>query len=124
MANDTGIESVTAAHAQRVTAVERVNPAKALQRLPQEGKELPSEKQKADAGDVNIEQTAEIMNEYAQSIKRQLQFTIDKESGRTVITVLDSDTQEVVRQIPREEALRFARMLKQGDDLEIFNQFV
>ncbi|NNJ98218.1 MAG: flagellar protein FlaG [Gammaproteobacteria bacterium] len=124
MANDTGIESVSAAHAQRVTAVERVSPAKALQSLPQEGKELPSDKSKADAEDVNIEQSAEIMNEYAQSVKRQLQFTIDKESGRTVITVLDSDTLEVIRQIPREEALRFARMLKQGDDLEIFNHFV
>mgnify|MGYP001826760439 CR=1 FL=1 len=124
MAYDTGIESVSAASTQRVTAVEKVKPVTALQSLPQDGKNLPSDKLKAEADEVNVEQSAEIMNEYAQAIKRQLQFTIDKESGRTVITVLDSATKEVIRQIPGEEALYFARKIKQGDDLEIFNQFI
>jgi len=123
MAYDINIESVSAASAQRVSAVEKIKPVTPLQSLPQDGKNLPSEKLKAETEAVNIEQSAEIMNEYAQAVKRQLQFTIDKESGRTVITVLDSETQEVIRQIPGEEALYFARKIKQGDDLEIFNNF-
>ena len=60
----------------------------------------------------------------SQMVKRQLEFSIDDQSGRTVITVRDSDTQEVIRQIPNEEALNFARKLNEGDELELFNKFV
>jgi uncharacterized FlaG/YvyC family protein len=124
MAYDIDIESVSVAGAQRAAAVDRVKPVSALQSLPQDGKNLPSETLKSDVEEVNIEQSAKIMNEHALAIKRQLQFTIDKQSGRMVITVLDSATQEVIRQIPGEEALNFARKIKQGDDLEIFNTFI
>ena len=54
------------------------------------------------------EQLNKAIDEYvqkAQSISRDLEFKVDKELGRTVITVYDSRTEEVVRQIPAEEAL-------------------
>jgi flagellar protein FlaG len=52
------------------------------------------------------------LNEYVQSIQRDLRFYVDKASGRSVVTVLDQNTQEVVRQIPSDVALRLARNLK------------
>ena len=52
------------------------------------------------------------LNDYVQSIQRDLHFYVDKASGRSVVTVVDQNTQEVVRQIPSDVALRLARNLK------------
>ena len=43
-----------------------------------------------------------------QIVQRLLQFSVDEISGRTVITVVDKETKEVVRQIPSEEVLALA----------------
>jgi flagellar protein FlaG len=43
--------------------------------------------------------------------QRNLSFRIDEGSGRTVITVVDAATKEVVRQIPAEEVLALSRAL-------------
>lgn len=61
------------------------------------------------------EQLDKAINDFvqkAQSISRDLEFKVDKELGQTVITVYDSETQEVVRQIPAEEVLEQARSFK------------
>ena len=44
-------------------------------------------------------------------------FALDKELDRTVIRVVDSKTQEMIRQIPSEELLTIAKRLKELDDL-------
>jgi flagellar protein FlaG len=41
-----------------------------------------------------------------------LSFRVDESSGRTVITVLDATTREIVRQIPSEEVLALARAIE------------
>ncbi len=61
------------------------------------------------------------LNDYVQSIQRDLSFEFDESSGKTVITVLDRKTQEVIRQIPDEVALRLARNLQQDEPLSLFN---
>jgi flagellar protein FlaG len=48
---------------------------------------------------------------YLRSVGRQVQFSIDSASGRTVVSVRDADTGDVIRQIPSEEALRLAQSL-------------
>ncbi len=48
---------------------------------------------------------------YLRSVGRQVQFSIDSLSGRTVISIRDTNTGEVIRQIPSEEALRLAQAL-------------
>lgn len=48
---------------------------------------------------------------YLRSIGRQVQFSIDTASGRTVVSVRDANTGDVIRQIPSEEALRLAHAL-------------
>lgn len=52
-----------------------------------------------------VTQTAKKLNVKMQSIERDLQFNVDEISGDTIITVLDSKTSEVIRQIPSEEVL-------------------
>jgi len=53
------------------------------------------------------------ISHYVQNLQRDIQFQIDTELDRTIITVVDSRTHEVVRQIPSEEVLEQARRLKE-----------
>jgi flagellar protein FlaG len=57
------------------------------------------------------------MNDSTELLRSNLKFSIDKESGRTVIKVVDSKTDEVIRQIPREEVLAIARSLEKAEGL-------
>lgn len=43
--------------------------------------------------------------------QRQIQFTIDKETRRPVIKIIDPETKEVIRQIPPEVMLQISRMI-------------
>jgi flagellar protein FlaG len=61
------------------------------------------------------------LNEYVQSVQRDLQFNMDSTSGKTVIKVLDRNTQEVIRQIPDEVVLKLARNLQYDEPVNLFN---
>ncbi len=52
-----------------------------------------------------IDDTVERLNEIVQTVERNLQFSIDKQSGDAIIKVIDKKTQEVIRQIPSEEVM-------------------
>lgn len=76
------------------------------------GESLPQEPRPEDPeAAAKVEQAVNQVNEFVQSLSRDLQFTVDDESGRTVIKVLDTETKEVIRQIPPEELLRIATHL-------------
>ena len=47
----------------------------------------------------------------AQMAAPNLRFSIDSDTGRTVIKVTDANTQEVIRQIPSEEILRLDKAI-------------
>ena len=51
------------------------------------------------------------LNIYAQNLRRDLQFSVDESTGHVVVTVIDSETQEVIRQIPPEELLALSQHL-------------
>ena len=61
----------------------------------------------------DVAQAARDISEYIQTVNRALQIEVDKTLGSTIITVFDSDTDEVVRQIPQEEIVEVARFLEQ-----------
>ncbi|WP_413701350.1 flagellar protein FlaG [Psychromonas sp. KJ10-10] len=50
-----------------------------------------------------VKETVEEMNAFFQNMQRNLSFSVDEESGEKVISVRDSETEEVIRQIPSEE---------------------
>ncbi len=64
-----------------------------------------------------VETIVSQMSEYVQNHQRDLQFKIDKDSGQTVITVLDSETREVIRQIPHERLVQLANHLDKDESL-------
>jgi flagellar protein FlaG len=59
-------------------------------------------------------EAAEKLQSYADRLDRNLEFSVDDSSGRTVVTVRDGSTEEVIRQIPSEEALRLANDVDNG----------
>lgn len=61
------------------------------------------------------------LNDYVQNVQRDLQFEVDSELGHTIVRVVDQQTQEVIRQIPDEVALRLAENLQQDEPLTLFN---
>jgi flagellar protein FlaG len=56
----------------------------------------------------DVDNAVATLNDFVQVVRRDLQFSVDETSGRTVITVLDSETEEVVRQIPPERLVAAA----------------
>jgi flagellar protein FlaG len=107
--------------ADRINQVSSVPP---LQPLPQGGKELPHGNADAGNDSSNVDDAVRTLNDHAQQLRRELQFSVDKHSGRTIITVLDKETRQVIRQIPPEEAINFARRLNDGADLEIVDTYI
>jgi len=51
------------------------------------------------------------IEKFVQSVKRNLEFSIDETSGQVVVKVIASESGEVVRQIPSAEALKLAESL-------------
>lgn len=58
-----------------------------------------------------LQTIAEHIECYLKSIGRELSFSVDEETHRTIITVRDAASAETIRQIPSEEMLRIARAL-------------
>ncbi len=59
----------------------------------------------------DLQQAVTQLNDFAQSIQRNLNFSLDKESGTLITKVIDSKTNEVIRQIPNEDTVALARKL-------------
>ena len=81
------------------------------QALPAGGNEVPPQQREPQRE--QLEAAVTQIADYVQNISRELQFSLDEDSGRTVMKVLDSDSQELVRQIPSEEMLVLARKIRQ-----------
>ncbi|HEY7176027.1 MAG TPA: flagellar protein FlaG [Micromonosporaceae bacterium] len=61
---------------------------------------------------VDVAKAVERLNELMANHQRSLRFQIDASSGRTVITVINDATNEVIRQIPSPELLKIAQSLE------------
>ncbi len=77
--------------------------------------------QAVEAKQQSVAEAVTKLNDYVQSVQRDLQFKLDDDSGKTIITVVDSRTSEVVRQIPDDVALKLAQDLQQDEPLSLFN---
>ena len=68
----------------------------------------------AEIGDIKPEQVEEAVQQieqFTQTLSQNLKFSIDEDTGKTVVKIVDIQTQEVIRQIPSEEAITIARTL-------------
>lgn len=58
-----------------------------------------------------VEQAVKAVNDFVQPINNALSFSLDQESDKMVVKVIDQGTKEVIRQIPSEEMLALAKAL-------------
>ncbi len=65
-----------------------------------------------DASPEQAQLAVQKLNEFIQKLQRDIRFDLDQQTGKTVITVRDRQTQEVIRQIPPEYVIKMAKMLQ------------
>lgn len=68
-----------------------------------------AKKQQASREQVN--KAVESISDFVQSVRRNINFSVDDTSGRIVVKVIDSESGDLLRQIPSEEALELAENL-------------
>ena len=61
-----------------------------------------------------VRAAARQIDSYLKSVGREVEFRVDEETGTTVVTVRETATGEVIRQIPNEEVLHLARHFATG----------
>ena len=76
----------------------------------EEGKSGQTEQEK-------LKMAVQEIGKFVQSVKRNLEFSIDEPSGKVVVKVIASDSGEVIRQIPNEEVLKLANSLNDASSL-------
>lgn len=58
-----------------------------------------------------VEDAVASIQEFVQSVKRDLNFAVDDGSGQVIVKVTDPSSGDLIRQIPSEEALQLAENL-------------
>lgn len=66
-----------------------------------------------------VSQAVSQLNQSSQAKSQGLEFSIDNDSKRTIVKVVDQTTKEVLRQIPSPEALEIAKSLGSSSGLLI-----
>jgi flagellar protein FlaG len=59
----------------------------------------------------DVEEAVAKLNQSVQSRAQSLEFSIDDDSNRTIVKVIDQSTKELLRQIPTPEALQIAKSI-------------
>ena len=72
---------------------------------------VPSVHESAKVSRDAVQAAAMKIQSFASSMSRDLNIHVDSSSGKAVIQVVDQQSNETVRQIPGEEALRLARTI-------------
>ena len=66
-----------------------------------------------------VRQAVSDINKAMQFMSRELEFSVDTDSDRTVVKVIDQQTREVIRQMPTKEALEIGKALEKAQGLLI-----
>ncbi len=58
-----------------------------------------------------LDQAVDAINQFLKPLSSSIEFSIDEESGRTLVKVVDTETMDVLRQFPSKEALAISSQL-------------
>jgi len=77
-------------------------------------------------GKTALEEAAKKVEYFLQTQNRDLTFSIDENTNRTVVIVKDSQSDEIIRQIPSEEVLELAERIRdlQNDISQTVGMFI
>ncbi|HSD38401.1 MAG TPA: flagellar protein FlaG [Rhodocyclaceae bacterium] len=103
--------------ASSVTSTTPVSPATTVSRettAPKIADQAPKAAEAANPGAPSRKELDQAMSEVKKAlapVARNLQFSIDDETGRSVVKIVDATTNEVIRQFPSEELLAITRSI-------------
>lgn len=66
-----------------------------------------------------LQEAVKSVNSMMQSLSQNLEFSVDPDSNRTIVRVIDQQTNQVLRQMPSKEMLEIAKALDQLQGLLI-----
>lgn len=61
----------------------------------------------------DLQDAVKSMNDFVGTINNSLKFSVDDETGKTIVKVMDIETKEVIKQIPSEEMIAIAKAVDQ-----------
>lgn len=110
--------------AQPVGSSTRATDASILPKAP-----IKAEQKDSTASEINklddpkaVQEAANRLQDFVSEVRGDIQFSLDSDSGRTVVKVIDRTTKEVIRQLPSQEALEIAKALDRFQGLLIKQQ--
>lgn len=65
----------------------------------------------ATASESQVGQALQSINKALQKLSSNLEFIVDADSNRTIVKVMDTQTQEIIRQMPSVEAIEISKAL-------------
>jgi len=99
------------------------HPAKTAAAVPKGGNDAPASGNAApDPTQLDLKRSVEELAAYMSNSARGLRFHVDDGSGRTVVTVVNPNSGEVIRQIPSEEVLHLAAALRQRGTVHLLDE--
>ncbi|MGE7991331.1 flagellar protein FlaG [Pseudomonas sp. NPDC089554] len=87
------------------------------------GQAFKASQQDAPKSEVELHSAVKEIQDFVQSLQRNLEFSVDDSTGTWVVKVVARDSGEVIRQIPSETALELARNM-QGVNSLLFDEKV
>jgi len=69
-----------------------------------------------------IQDATKRLQDFVSEVRGDIQFSMDNDSGKTVVKVVDRNTKEVIRQFPSEEAIELAKALDRFQGLLVKQQ--
>lgn len=80
----------------------------------QKSSEQPSQVKEGVARLDELQNAVQELNDKIARQELKVNFTVDQDTGRFVVRVMDSKTGHLIRQIPNEETLQFTRSVERG----------
>ena len=77
----------------------------------QDLQETPIATQNVQSSREQLKEAVKATNDFVSLVNNAVEFSLDDDTGITVVKVIDKNTKEVVRQIPSEEMLAIAKAL-------------
>lgn len=68
---------------------------------------------------IDVENAVKTLNKFTEIVAQDIKFSMDEESGKIIVKVVDTKTQEILRQFPSVEALSIARSIDKMQGLLI-----
>jgi len=106
-----GLQATTESAGQAAAPSITVSAVKPVAATSQADTETAKRSAPSSAGAPRLEAIARQLQEFLQNSQRDIQFSVDADTKTRIITVRDSNTGDIIRQIPTEEALRIMKNL-------------